>query len=231
MVAGADIVSYAKTQLGDPYVWGAEGPDEFDCSGLVQYVYKHFGLTTPRTTAEMQAGKGGLITIQEKDLRPGDLILSKGWNPNKPNQGHVGIYAGGGKLVEAGNPVKVTTFGPQYRAHTTGFRRVPGVDGAAAGSGSTGGTYLPNPFNPTNPINVGGITGWIPTPKNSREALTNIGNAAFGVGESMAQVGQMANLITRAFLPSNILRGAMGFLGLIFILIGIWFLASEARET
>lgn len=233
-VNGLDIVNYARTQLGDPYVWGAEGPDAFDCSGLVEYVFKRFGLNTPRTTADMLAGKGGLQSISEAQLQPGDLILSKGWISSAPNQGHVGIYAGNGKIIEAGDPVQVTTFGPTYRAHVTGFRRVPGMAGygsTATSSATTGGYTggLPNPLNPGQV--AGALVDWIPNPKNVTGALTNIGNAMLGIGQSAQNIGAVASAISRALLPSNLLRGFMLAMGIVFILIGIWFLASEAKDA
>ena len=234
-VLGTDIVNYARTQLGDPYIWGAEGPDEFDCSGLVDYVYRHFGLTTPRTTADMLANKGGLQAITEAQLQPGDLILSKGWLRDNPNQGHVGIYAGGGRLVEAGDPVQVTTFGPNYRAHVTGYRRVPGV----AGYGGPGGDATPPPGgytgglpNPTNPGQVVGfVRSWIPTPGNITEGLTNLGEAMLGVAKGAVEIGQLAGSVSRLFLPSNLLRAFLLMSGFLFVLIGVWFIASEAKDV
>lgn len=71
----------------------------------------------------------------------------------------------------------------------------------------------------------------IPTPGNVTEALSNLGNAMFGIAGSLARVGELAGLVTRAFLPSNLIRGFALFLGTIFILVGIWFLASEVKES
>lgn len=233
VTSGSDIAAYAQRFLGDPYVWGAVGPNKFDCSGLVDYVYQHFGLNPPRTTEDMLAGKGGLQAIQKKDLQPGDLILSKGWVSSEPNQGHVGIYMGGGKLIEAGDPVQVSTFGPTYEAHVTGYRRVPGVTGyagtgtppAPGGSGYTGG--LPNPLNPGQ---VAGFLGaWIPNPSTVTEGLANIGNAAGNIAGGAISVGTFAQNATKIFLPTNMLRMALLFMGFVFVLIGVWFIASEAK--
>lgn len=231
-IDGADIVRYARTQLGDPYEWGAEGPDSFDCSGLVEYVYKHFGLRTPRTTADMLAGRGGLQTITEQQLQAGDLILSKGWDPSKPDQGHVGIYTGDGRIIEAGDPVQVTTYGPQYKAHVTGYRRVPGIAGYGIGAGSgAGGGYTGGLPNPLDPAQVGGFIAGLATPKTVTEGLGAIGGGILSIGQSMANVGHVANVFGRALLPSNMLRAAMFFLGIVSLLIGIWFLASEAKDS
>lgn len=81
----------ALNQVGDPYVWGAEGPDAFDCSGLVHYAYQQVGIDAPRTT-------GGLATfgtpVAANQLVPGDLVFLYGG-------GHVGIYTGNGQYVNA----------------------------------------------------------------------------------------------------------------------------------
>lgn len=233
-VSGADIVNFARAQLGDRYVWGAEGPDVFDCSGLVDYVYRHFGLNTPRTTADMLSGKGGLQSISEGQLQPGDLILSKGWSNRTPGQGHVGIYMGQGKLIEAGDPVQITTFGPTYKAHVTGYRRVPGVTGFGAGGSAADptGPYTGGLPNPTNPGQVAGfVRSWIPTPGNVTEGLTNLGEAMLGVAKGAAEIGQLAGTVGRLFLPGNMLRAFLMMMGIAFLFVGVWFIASEARDA
>lgn len=225
---GAQIVAYARQQLGEPYVWGAEGPDRFDCSGLVNYVYKHFGISTPRTTSDMMSSKSPLIPINAGQLQPGDLILSH-WGNNKAHS-HVAMYAGDGKVIEASHPgtnVRVLTYGDSYRSHTDAIRRVPGVNGAAGGGGSTGGGVLG-----TAGGLVGGVIGdWIPQPGNVTDALTNLGNAMGGIASSVAEGGQLAGTIGRALLPSNMLRAGMFVFGTVFILLGILFLAREVKES
>lgn len=220
-VNGSDVVAYARTQLGDPYVWGAEGPDKFDCSGLVQYVYQHFGIHTPRTTYQMTASGSPLKRITRADLTAGDLIFSN-WGGRRSS--HVGIYDGKGNIIEApapGQNVKVTRLGPGYWAHVDDMRRVPGTS-ATAPAGSDGGGNLLEELGST-------IGGLIPRPQNLTDAVSNVGTAAGSVAKSLMSVSEVANLITRAALPSNILRGFYGMFGVIFVLIGIWFLAKEVR--
>lgn len=90
---GARIVKVAKQQVGDRYRYGANGPSAFDCSGLTKYVYKKAtGRTLPRSSSA-QKNKGRVVSRSQ--ARPGDLI----WTP-----GHVSIYIGGGKQVEAARP-------------------------------------------------------------------------------------------------------------------------------
>lgn len=94
-------VRAALTRIGDPYVWGATGPDQFDCSGLMVWAYKQAGKTLPRSS---QAQLAGGTPVERDALRPGDLIIYY------PDATHVGMYIGNGYVVHAstfGVPVKV----------------------------------------------------------------------------------------------------------------------------
>lgn len=97
---GDRAVQAAETKLGSPYVYGAAGPNAFDCSGLIQWAYKQAGLNLPRTSyAQAAAG----TPVAQSDLRPGDVISFYGGS-------HSGIYAGGGNVIHAstaGQPVKL----------------------------------------------------------------------------------------------------------------------------
>ena len=84
-------VAYAYSKLGDPYVYGATGPDSFDCSGLVQAAWAAAGVAIPRTTYEQVAA---LPAVSTSDLQPGDLLFFAG-------DSHVGMYVGGGELIDA----------------------------------------------------------------------------------------------------------------------------------
>lgn len=91
----------AKTKVGAMYSWGAAGPSNFDCSGLVQWAYRQAGVELPRTSFE-QSHVGAPVAFQ--NLQPGDIVVTNGG-------GHVGIYAGDGKLlnaVQTGSPVSYT---------------------------------------------------------------------------------------------------------------------------
>ena len=92
-VSGEAIVESAKDYLGTPYVWGGSSPAGFDCSGLTSKVYREHGISIPRT-ARKQAFAGTIIS--ESEARPGDLVVF-----TQNNYGHVGIYAGDGKVVDA----------------------------------------------------------------------------------------------------------------------------------
>jgi cell wall-associated NlpC family hydrolase len=84
-------VAFAYAQIGKPYVWGATGPDSYDCSGLVQAAWAAAGVSIPRTTYEQWAG---LPSVPMSDLQPGDLIMYNG-------ESHVAIYVGGGYIIDA----------------------------------------------------------------------------------------------------------------------------------
>ncbi|MFT9056564.1 MAG: lysozyme family protein [Ethanoligenens sp.] len=97
--AAANVLNYAANYLGYPYVFGTAGPDTFDCSGFVQWVYSHVGgISLPRTAAE-QSGVGS--AVDEADLQPGDLVF---FNVDGNGIDHVGIYVGGGRMINAENP-------------------------------------------------------------------------------------------------------------------------------
>ncbi|MEU6863732.1 C40 family peptidase [Streptomyces sp. NPDC046876] len=100
--AGGAALAYATAQIGKPYVWGAEGPGAFDCSGLTSQAWAHAGRAIPRTSQEQWAQ---LPRVPLDDLRPGDLVVYF------PTATHVGLYLGEGKVVHAprpGSPVKVS---------------------------------------------------------------------------------------------------------------------------
>ncbi|MEU8570560.1 C40 family peptidase [Streptomyces pathocidini] len=93
--AGARAISYAVAQLGKPYVWGAEGPRAFDCSGLTSQAWAHAGRAIPRTS-QLQWRR--LQKVPLRELRPGDLVVYF------KDATHVAIYIGNGKVVQAPRP-------------------------------------------------------------------------------------------------------------------------------
>ena len=109
-VTGQDIVTYAYNFLGRPYVWGAVGPDTFDCSGFTSYVYRHCaGVEITRTTYT-QINVGTPVSYSE--MQPGDLVFTY-------NNEHVGIYVGGGMYINAtypGSTIRVTPVTNFYAA-------------------------------------------------------------------------------------------------------------------
>ena len=111
---GRQIADYAMKFIGNPYVYGGTSlTNGADCSGFVQSVYKHFGISLPRTSGEQ--GKSGRAVDGLDNARPGDLI----WY-----SGHIGIYIGNGKIVHASNPKNgIITSNATYRT-ILGIRRI-----------------------------------------------------------------------------------------------------------
>lgn len=135
---GRAALAYAARQIGKPYVWGAEGPRSFDCSGLTSQAWAHAGREIPRTSQEQWRQ---LPKVSLKELRPGDLVIYF------PKATHVAIYLGKGRVIQAPRPgarVKVSPIAanpvlgavrpdPRLRALATySPPRLPG--GASIGS-------------------------------------------------------------------------------------------------
>jgi cell wall-associated NlpC family hydrolase len=90
-----ELISYAESFMGTPYVWGGDSPGGFDCSGFTQYVFGHFGISLYRTS-QSQFLQG--VGVSRGDLRPGDLVFFSTYGPGAT---HVGIYIGSGLMINA----------------------------------------------------------------------------------------------------------------------------------
>jgi LysM repeat protein len=121
-----NVIRTAKKYLGRRYVWGAEGPSSFDCSGFTQYVMrKSKGVKLPRVSRK-QAYYGKYVTRSQ--LRPGDLVFFDTSRRRRGYVNHVGIYIGNGKFIHASSArhrVVITSLNsPFYRARFKWGRRV-----------------------------------------------------------------------------------------------------------
>lgn len=111
----AAAIAYARSKIGSPYVWGATGPDAFDCSGLVQAAYRSAGVSLPRTTyAQIGAGR----RVSRSQLQPGDLVFFYS------GISHVGLYIGNGQMIHAPNPSAPVRIAPISQMPFAGATRV-----------------------------------------------------------------------------------------------------------
>ena len=118
--AAQTAVRVAEDQLGKPYVWGAEGPDSFDCSGLTKYAYAAAGISLPHYTGEQwNVGRH----VAESELQPGDLIFFHS------DLHHMAMYIGGGQLIHAphsGDVVRIASLSGWFQDNYVGAVRVAG---------------------------------------------------------------------------------------------------------
>jgi len=107
----ATAISYAREQLGKPYLWGGTGPDAFDCSGLVMMAYRAAGINIPRTSEDQWAWGPQIPASQ---VQPGDLVFFAGSDGTPTSPGHVGLVIGKNTMIEAyatGFPIRISQFG------------------------------------------------------------------------------------------------------------------------
>ncbi|MHC1685355.1 MAG: C40 family peptidase [Clostridiaceae bacterium] len=109
--SGNDILTEAKKHLGKPYSYGSNGPNSFDCSGFVQYVYKQFNVNLPRTTYD-QVNVG--TPVSKDQLLPGDIVFTEPY--------HVGIYVGNNQFIHAPQSNDVIKIEPLWSFYSA--RRV-----------------------------------------------------------------------------------------------------------
>ncbi|MFC6274397.1 C40 family peptidase [Levilactobacillus tangyuanensis] len=113
------VYKVAKAHMGARYSWGATGPSSFDCSGFTSYVYKKGAKIKLARTA--QAQYNSLKHVTYKNIQKGDLVFFGG---SKWSISHVGLYVGGGKMIDAQNRgvVREAVHAPWW--HAVGYARV-----------------------------------------------------------------------------------------------------------
>lgn len=203
-ITGAQVVAEAKKYLGDPYVWGATGPTSFDCSGLIQYVYKQLGITTPRTS-ETQYAWSKAKRISKDELRPGDLVFANGASP-----GHVALYVGNNKVLHAPKPGTVVRYENMNTIGTlTGYRRFPNVKVAGSDSGTD--------------TSGGGATqvGLTDLPGDIIDFFKDAGGA----------ISDTIDFFNLLFQPTTYVRIASFFFGILFLIGAALFLVREASHA
>ncbi len=116
-----EIIAYAKTWLGVPYIWAGNSKNGTDCSGLTYHVFRHFGISVPRSSSAY-AGIG--TKVSRSDIKKGDILM---WDTDRNGTiGHVGIYLGDGMFIHASSSKgKVVTRSlSSYSEKYMGARRV-----------------------------------------------------------------------------------------------------------
>jgi cell wall-associated NlpC family hydrolase len=119
------LLHAAASRVGKPYVWGATGPNAFDCSGLVQWSFARAGIRMPRVSQQQwYAGPH----INYSDALPGDLLFWHNDPTDRSNIDHVAIYAGNGMMLVAPHTGDYVKYVPVYTSNFAGVVRVdPGV--------------------------------------------------------------------------------------------------------
>ena len=120
------IVNYAKQQLGKPYVWDTAGPNTFDCSGFIYYVFSHNGYNISRNNVESYWGNSNIKKVSSH--KPGDLIFFKGTYGGTNYPSHIGIMINDTQFIHAANKktgVIITNLdNPYWRSHILGYGRI-----------------------------------------------------------------------------------------------------------
>ncbi|GGI06669.1 C40 family peptidase [Egicoccus halophilus] len=117
--AGARVLAASERYLGVPYRWGGTSPNGLDCSGFVQRTFGDLGVKLPRVSVDQS--KAGRPIASLAEARPGDLVFWYG-EGNRPN--HIGIYAGGNKMIHAPRTGDVVKYAEMTRGTPHAIRRV-----------------------------------------------------------------------------------------------------------
>ena len=202
-VSASDLIDYAQSFTGVPYVWGGTTPAGFDCSGFVKYVFEHFGVSLPRTSRE-QVNVG--TPVDAGSIQPGDLIFSN-WDTSSRAASatdHVALYVGGGQLIQAPQPgesVGTKPFNASYQSHVTGIRRVTDVAGGGGSSDTAG---------DGGGEDTAGLWG--------------------GIGKLADSFVGFAKMTAWFVNPANDIRVLLGIFGLSFLGLGVLMLGREVRH-
>lgn len=195
---GSLVVKIAKAQLGKPYIWGATGPDSFDCSGLVDYCYRQAGYTgfgnVRQTTSTLkQIG----VNVSLSQAKPGDVVFF--------NSGHVGIYTGEGYTIEApteGDVVKTRKMQSSYyliKHITDGTGSLSTSIGNLVGGDLLSPTDLERKYGPkiyqcAQSLIKFSTSQYVDNSSNSYEALSKYANFMLNYLMSAASVASMQTI-------------------------------------
>jgi hypothetical protein len=228
-ITGAQIVAEVHKFIGDPYVFGAAGPKEFDCSGLVYYAFRKLGdMSVPRTSEQQWKW---VQHISYSELKPGDLIFMNFGNEASP--GHVVIYAGDNKIIQAPQPgqdVQEISWKPSDMAawggKIVGYGRPPGADisGVGADSGSPALGLAGGISAALSEIPGFGFLG--PVVSKTTGVGQTVGDIATATGAVANDMSALLRFMAALFRPSLWLRVGAFFVGLLAAGLGLWSLAK-----
>ena len=231
-----DVLAYAEKQLGKPYVWGTAGPDTFDCSGLVSYVFGRYGVHLPHHAAD-QATYGS--EVKPGSIKPGDLVFSN-WGDGPDS--HVGIAVSPSRIIDAPQPgqtVRYDNLTPSYLSRITSIRRIDSPLSTPAGGGGTGGGSSGGPGG----LGTTGDRGIVDSLTSNFTGLLSKAEEIFSgpyrevakplqdIASSAVEAAKIGDKVLSAFMPSNFIRIASGLGGVALILIGLLFIAYEVRRS
>jgi hypothetical protein len=185
------VLSAALSQIGVKYVWGGEAPGSgFDCSGLTQWAYKTAGVALPRTS---QAQYLATTPVAASAAMPGDLVFSAGSDGTEQAPGHVGIYLGAGKYVDA--PYTGTVISVSGVPSDAKYGRVPGTtmdagpDGSAIATAAQSITGTAGCGSKPAVFSFGGVLGVGSVSITACQGKALVGGICLAAGAGVAVVG------------------------------------------
>lgn len=171
----AAALAFARAQIGEPYRLGSEGPGEWDCSGLVQAAWAAGGVKLPRTSTSMLTTKGAVEITRKSELQPGDLV----W----PHLGHVQLYSGNGKIIEAprtGLTVREREMWGFWTARRVTGASVPKSSASAQAKLRAGLTIAASAVSPLGALVGGGASGVAGQVTDAAEGVADVATATAG---------------------------------------------------
>jgi cell wall-associated NlpC family hydrolase len=214
--SGQAFVTEAEKFDGTPYVWGGDQPGGFDCSGLVQYALQKLGLKNVPRTSEQQYN--WVAHIDRSQLQPGDLVFYAGSDGTDTSPGHVAIYQGNGKVIQAEETgTNVGSFPIDAAGQPVGYGRVPGLTGVTGGTTGSGNVQLTSIEG--WPGEVAGFPGLAPLALIGD--LPKLGNIGGPLGSLANAVNRLEHGVEFFFVPSNWMRIICFVVGVPLVGIGI----------
>lgn len=187
--SGGRIIEIAKQYLGVPYVWGGTSPKGFDCSGFAQYVYRQAGISIQRVATAQAWNSGGRWT---KNPHPGDLAFFHKPGDARNFMHHVGIFAGGGRMIDAPHTGANVRYDPLWN-DLYGFKSWMGSGGSFV---ATTPTMFGAGERGPELVSVKPLSASVATPEPGAAVVNDFSGAIF-VDSTRAGVERLWNLAVR----------------------------------